>query len=76
MVSRTEQATILKIHDYDSENAKDPLERPLAQTIKKTESKHAVGHRTQLARRNAYNLAELRPVVDSAIKQHNKSISE
>ena len=53
VVSRTEQAAILKIHNNDGEDANDPLERALAPTIKKTKRNHAVGHRMQLARRNA-----------------------
>src|SRR5262249_11389122 len=53
VVSRTEQAAVLEIHNNDGEDAKDPLKSALAPMVKQTKRKHAVGHATQLALRNA-----------------------
>jgi hypothetical protein len=75
VVSRTEQGAILEIHKNDGEDANNPLKSALAPTIKQTNRKHAVGHCTQVACRNTQNAAELRTIVDAAIKQRNKPIA-
>src|SRR5262245_37382982 len=76
MVPRTEHAAILKIHDNDGEDANYLLKCPLAPTIKKTKHNHAVGHCVQLGCRNPQRITQLGPVINAAVKQHDKPIGE
>src|SRR5438067_4937680 len=76
MVPRTDQTFFLQIHNDDYEIAEDPLERPLAPTIKEAHRDQAVRHQMQVARRYVQSLAQLRPIIDAAVKQKDKSICE
>src|SRR5262245_53707450 len=76
MVSRTNQASLLKVHNDDCEIANNPLERALVPMIKEPKRNHAVGHRMQVSGCKAKSLAQLRPVIDATIEQHDKSIGE
>src|SRR5215471_6184502 len=68
MVACADQLATLEVDDDDGESAEDPLERAVAPAIEQTKRHHAVGHRMQIARRNAQNIAELGPVIDATIK--------
>src|SRR5262245_58384775 len=71
LVSRTDQFSAVKVHDDDCENANDSLERVLAPPIKETKRNLAVRHRNLFSCRDAQQTAQLRAVIDTAIKQHD-----
>ena len=76
MVSRTQHATILKIHNNDGEYANDPLETPARPNDQKDETQSCCQGSNATQSWKCLEIAELGPVVDAAIKQQNKSISE
>src|SRR5262245_21601052 len=76
VISGTDQASLLEVHNDNRKNADNPRERVLATTIKHTKSNDAIGHGVQFGCRHAQGLAQLGPVIDAAIKQHDKSIGE
>src|SRR5262249_35256081 len=69
-------SSVLQIHNDDCKIAEDPFERAIAPTIKEPKRNHAVRHQWQVVRRYVEDTAELKPIVDAAIEQHDETISE
>ena len=76
LVAHTEHASVLQIHNDDCKIAEDPFERAIAPTIKEPKRNHTVRHQWQVVRCYVEGIAQLKPIVDAAIEQHDETIGE